>query len=70
MAYADAINEQAPQYSIDDFIMTFARDMTAEDALEFVKTQPGRAEIEALPHAREWTKEFQSLVQKGMEGEE
>ena len=68
MAYADAINEQAPQYSIDDYIAIFAG-MTTEDALAFVKTLPGGAEIEALPHAREWTKEFQGLVQEGMEGE-
>jgi len=69
MQYADAINEQAPQCSIDDYIAIFAS-MDTEDALAFVKTLPNGAEIEALPHAREWTKEFQSLVQHGMEGEE
>lgn len=66
MAFADAINEQAPQYSIDFYISTFAQ-MEVEDALAFVKEQPGGAEVEAMAHSREWTKELQALIQNAEE---
>jgi hypothetical protein len=38
--------------------------MTIDDALEFVKTQPGGEEVAALPHARAWTEEVQRLIKE------
>jgi hypothetical protein len=68
MAYADALNDQAPQYSIDGYIAMFAA-MPVDQALEFVKSQPNGEQEIALDHAKAWTEELQKLI-KSQEGEE
>jgi hypothetical protein len=67
--YADAINEQAPEYSIDGYIDLLGS-METEQAIEFVKTIPGGEQIASLPHAKEWTAELQRLIKESQEGEE
>lgn len=70
IAYADMLNEQAPQYSIDGYISEFAL-MTPDQAIEFVKTQPNGEAVASLPHAQQWTAELQRLIKEaGQEGEE
>lgn len=70
LKHADLLNEQAPIYSIDGYLDMFAI-MPVDDALEFVKTQPGGEQVASLPHAKEWTAELQRLIQEaGQEGEE
>ncbi len=69
MAYADMLNDQAPQYSIDGYISMFAA-MPTEAALEFVKSQPNGEQIASLPHAKEWTEALQKLIKESQEGEE
>lgn len=70
IAYADAINEQAPHLSIDEYISMFAA-MPVEAALEFVKTQPNGEAVASLSHAKAWTEELQRLIKEaGQEGED
>jgi hypothetical protein len=66
--YADAINEQAPDYSIDGYIDLLGA-METEQVLEFVKTLPGGEQVAALPHAKEWTAELQKLIKESQEEE-
>lgn len=68
MAYADAINEQAPQYSIDGYLEMFGT-MTPDQALEFVKTLPNGEAIVALDHTKAWTEQLQKLIRESQEGE-
>lgn len=63
MDLAEAIYDQAPAYSIYPYLAYFG-DMTIDDALEFVKTQPGGEEVAALPHARAWTENIQRLIKE------
>jgi hypothetical protein len=67
--YADAINEQAPDYSIDGYIDLLGS-METEQVLEFVKGLPGGEQVAALPHAASWTAELQKLIKESQEGEE
>jgi len=67
--YADRLNEEAPQYSIDYYIDRFAA-MTPDQALEFVKTLPNGEAVASLPHAKEWTEALQKLIKDSQEGEE
>jgi hypothetical protein len=68
--YADAINEQAPDYSIDGYIDLLGS-VTTDQALDYVKTLPGGEQIVSLPHTKEWTAELQKLIQaESQEGEE
>jgi hypothetical protein len=67
--YADAINEQAPDYSIDGYIELLGS-METDQVIEFVKTIPGGEQIAALPHAASWTAELQRLIKESQEGEE
>jgi hypothetical protein len=69
MAYADAVNEQAPQYSIDGYIDMFAS-MPTEAALEYVKTLPNGEAVTSLPHSKEWTEQLQKLITESQEVEE
>src|SRR5262249_4374946 len=69
MAYADLLNEQAPQYSIDGYISMFSA-MPIDQALEFVKSQPNGESVVALPHCREWTQSLQQFIKDSQEGEE
>jgi hypothetical protein len=66
MAYADLLNDQFPQGSIDYYIRAFGQ-MTVDDALGFVKTLPDGAIIAALPHAKPWTEELQKLIRESEE---
>jgi hypothetical protein len=67
MTFADAVNDQAPAYSIDGWI-DYLASMPIDDAIEFVKTLPNGAEVAALPHAREWTEQIQTLIRESQEG--
>lgn len=70
IAFADAINDQAPHLSIDPYISMFAS-MPIDTALEFVKTQPNGEQVVGLSHAKEWTIELQRLIKEaGQEGGE
>ena len=66
MTFADAINQDAPAYSIDGWITFFAT-MPIDDALEFVKTLPNGESIVALPHTKQWTEDLQKLIKADME---
>lgn len=63
MDLAEAIYDQAPAYSVYPYLAYFG-DMTIDDALDFVKTQPGGEEVAALPHARAWTENIQRLIKE------
>jgi hypothetical protein len=67
MTFADALNDQAPAYSIDGWI-TFFANMPINDALAFVKTLPNGEQVASLPHAKEWTTQLQELIKEN-EGE-
>jgi hypothetical protein len=67
--YADAINEQAPEYSIDGYIDLLGS-METDQVIEFVKTIPGGEQIASLPHAQQWTAELQRLIKESQEDEE
>lgn len=70
LKYADALNDQAPIYSIDGYLDLFAK-MTAEQAIEFVKSQPNGEEVAKLDHALAWTTELQKIIREAnQEGEE
>jgi hypothetical protein len=70
IAFADAINDQAPHLSIDRYISMFAQ-MPIDAALEFVKTQPNGEQVVGLSHAKAWTEELQRLIKEaGQEVEE
>jgi len=69
MTFADAVNEQAPVYSIDGWIEYFGG-MPIDGALEFVKTLPNGEAVASLPHAKEWTEALQKLIKESQEGEE
>jgi hypothetical protein len=61
MAYADAINEQAPQYSIDGYIEMLAVTPT-DQVIEFVKTLPNGNAVASLPHAQSWCAQLQQII--------
>jgi hypothetical protein len=67
--YADAVNEQAPDYSIDGYIDLLGS-METDQVLDFVKTLPGGEQVAVLPHAASWTAELQKLIKESQEGEE
>jgi hypothetical protein len=67
--YADWVNEQAPDYSIDGYIDLLGS-METEQVIEFVKSLPGGEQIIVLPHAKEWCAELQRLIKESQEGEE
>jgi hypothetical protein len=67
--YADAVNEQAPEYSIDGYIDLLGS-METDQVLEFVKALPGGEQVVGLPHVKEWTAELQRLIKENQEGEE
>jgi hypothetical protein len=69
MNFADAVNEQYPQGSIDGYIDMLGSAPT-EAVIEFVKTLQGGDQIAALPHAKEWTEQLQKLIRESQEGEE
>lgn len=69
IAYADLLNDQAPQYSIDGYISMFAA-MPVDEALAFVKTQPNGEAVASLPHAKEWTEQLQKLIKEAGQGGE
>src|SRR5215813_16673 len=45
-------------------------DMSAQDAIGFVKTLPGGEEVAALPHAKEWTEALQAIIKENQEGDD
>lgn len=63
ISYADLINNQAPQYSIDMYLDAFI-EMTPEDALAFVTSQRGGEVVASLPHALAWTSELQAIIKR------
>jgi hypothetical protein len=69
MTFADAVNDQAPAYSIDGWI-TFFGNMAVDDAIDFVKTLPNGEQVISLPHARGWTEQLQKLIRESEDGEE
>lgn len=69
LKYADLLNDQAPQYSIDGYLEMFSK-MTSDQALEFVKTQPNGEAVTNLEHAKSWCEELQKLIQENFGGEE
>lgn len=69
MAFADAVNDQYPQGSIDGYIEMFGA-MTPDQALEFVKTLPNGEAVIALDHTRGWTEDLQKLIRESQEGGE
>jgi hypothetical protein len=69
IAYADAVNDQAPQYSIDGYLEMFAT-MPVEGILDFVKTLPNGETVASLPHCKEWTEALQKLIRESQGGEE
>lgn len=68
LKYADMLNEQAPQYSIDNYLAAFI-EMTPDQALEFVKAQPNGEAITKLEHARQWTADVQAIVKRAFTNE-
>lgn len=70
MAYADMLNDQAPQYSIDGYLDLFGA-METDQVIEFVKTIPGGEQVVSLPHAKEWTASLQQMIKEaGSEGDQ
>lgn len=69
VSYADAIEEQAPDYSIYGYIDLLGS-MTTDQVLEFVKALPRGETVIALPHCREWCEGLQKLIQESQEGGE
>lgn len=65
LEYAGMLNNDAPQYSIDDYLDMFIS-MTPDDALAFVRTQRGGEAVAAMPHAREWTEQLQTMIKQQM----
>lgn len=61
MNFADAVNEQAPQYSIDGYIEMLAVNST-DSVVEFLKTLPGGAQVAELPHTRSWCARLQEKI--------
>lgn len=69
LKYADLLNDQAPQYSIDGYLEMFAK-MPIETALDFVKTQPNGEQIANLEWAKDYTEQLQKLIRESLqEGE-
>lgn len=69
IAYADLVNEQYPQGSIDGYIDMLGAAPT-DAVIEYVKSLPGGEQIASLPHAKEWTAELQRLIKESQEGGE
>jgi hypothetical protein len=69
MAYAEAVNEQYPQGSIDGYIDMLGSAPT-DAVIEYVKSLPGGEQIVSLPHAKDWCAELQRLIKESQEGEE
>jgi hypothetical protein len=61
MAYADAINEQAPAYSIDGYIEMLAVTPT-DTVIEFLKTLPNGAQVANMAHTPSWCALLQSAI--------
>lgn len=68
LKYADMLNEQAPQYSIDNYLAAFI-EMSPDQALEFVKSQPNGEAITKLEHARQWTADVQAIIKRAFTNE-
>ena len=69
ISYADWLNDNAPQYSIDGYLDLLGT-MTTDQVIEFVKTLPGGEQVVALPHAKEWCAGLQRLIKESQEGGE
>jgi hypothetical protein len=69
MTFADAVNDQAPAYSIDGWIEFFAQ-MPVDEAIEVVKSLPNGEQVASLPHAKQWTTDLQTLIKNNQEGDE
>lgn len=63
LAFAEALNLDAPEHSIDGYLIMF-EDMPTDRVIDFVKTLQNGEQIAALPHARQWTAELQRLIKK------
>jgi hypothetical protein len=61
MNFADAINEQAPDCSIDGYIEMFAT-MPTEAALAFVASRPGFEAVANMAHAHTWCETMQRII--------
>lgn len=69
MAYAEAVNEQYPQGSIDGYIDMLGS-APIDAVIDYVKSLPGGEQIVNLPHAKDWCAELQKLIKESQEGEE
>ena len=69
--FADEINAQLPDHSIDGAIELFTT-ATVDQIIAFVGALPGGDQVVALPHAREWTTELQRVIAESQpeEGDE
>lgn len=66
--FADELNAQLPDHSIDDQIELFST-ATVDQILAFVGALPGGDQVVALPHAREWTAELQRIMAEAQQDE-
>ena len=59
--FADTINEQLPDYSIDEYIEAF-KSMTVDQTLAFIRAIPGASGVVELPHSRQWVEDLQKAA--------
>ena len=68
ISYADAVEEQAPDYSIYGYVDLLGS-METDQVIDFVKALPGGERVASLEWAKEWTSELQRLIKESQEGE-
>lgn len=68
IAIADRLNDEAPQFSIDEYLKMFAT-MPPADAIGLAaQLTPNGSELQALPYAPAWVAELQRLIGEAIEG--
>lgn len=68
IAIADRLNDEAPQFSIDEYLKMFAA-MPAADAIGLAaQLAPNGHELQPLPYAPAWVAELQRLIGEAIEG--
>lgn len=61
MAFADAVNEQVPAYSIDGYIEMLALTPT-DTVIEYLKTLPNGAQVANMAHTPSWCSLLQNAI--------
>lgn len=68
IAIADRLNDEAPQFSIDEYLKMFAAMQPADAIGLAAQLTPNGSELQALPHAPAWVAELQRLIGEAIEG--